>query len=184
MYSDHEHNGNGHDGNRMFFALWPDADLRVQMRRITSRLVRRSGGRRVHPDNLHLTVSFLGNVPPERIPCVEAIAERIAIPRFRMALDRLGYFPGPRVVWLGCADCPPELLDLAERLNDGLPACGLVPEDRVLIPHVTLLRKSTRAPGQLEVIPQTWDVNEFHLVESANLAEGARYRIVRSWPLR
>ncbi len=181
MYSPHEP---PNDGGRMFFALWPDGELRVQMRRITSRLVRRSGGRRVHPDNLHLTLSFLGQVTPQQLPCIEEVAEQVAVARFQLTFDRLGYFPGPRVVWLGCTSCPPQLQQLTSALNGQVRQCGIATEERALIPHVTLLRKSTRAPGQLEVLPQLWDVDAFHLVESANLAEGARYRVLRSWSLR
>jgi 2'-5' RNA ligase len=65
--------------------------------------------RRVKPENLHVTLAFLGNTPDERLQEVVAAAKEAATAAspFTLAFGRAGRFPErgrPRVVWLGIAD--------------------------------------------------------------------------------
>ncbi len=174
----------GRRRQRLFFALWPGEELRVSLRRLTSRVARRCSGRRVHPDNLHLTLLFLGGVDPQARPCLEAVADTVRVPPFPLDLDRLGFFSGTRSLWVGTVTPPEALEQLVDQLAAGMPGCGITPEERVFIPHVTLLRRTARGPASCEVNPLQWPVDEFVLVESHTLAEGPRYQVLRRWPLQ
>lgn len=168
---------------RLFFALWPDPALRRRLFRDTRRLVRRSGGRPVAEENLHLTVLFLGSTDAQRRGCFEAAAAALCTPRFTLVVDTVGFWPGARVLWLGSAHPPQPLLTLARSLREACTACGLPPEARAFRPHVTLARKVAQWKGAVAAAPLSWPVGELCLVESITDRAGARYRVVRRWPL-
>src|SRR5690606_35642790 len=85
---------------RIFFALWPDDATRGAIERACRDAVRRSGGRPTAKRNLHLTVAFLGMLEPEALELAAAVPP-IGIGPFEIELDRIGYFEGSRVLWLG-----------------------------------------------------------------------------------
>ena len=57
---------------RLFFALWPDDELRQTLKHHCKPLLRHSGGRPVALDNLHITLAFLGSVDSGQRQCVGA----------------------------------------------------------------------------------------------------------------
>ena len=167
---------------RLFFALWPDAALRESIAPLLG-LVRECGGRAHPPGNLHLTLNFLGMVDGDSRVCLERAAAEISIPPFELALDHFGYWPRPRVVWLGCSEVPGSLAQLVEELNGAMRRCGLKPESRPFRPHLTLLRKARWAP-QGEPPTFFWQAKAFVLAESVSTPGGVEYRVLRHWPLR
>jgi 2'-5' RNA ligase len=167
---------------RLFFALWPDEALRETLTPLL-RLRRECGGRAHPPANLHLTLNFLGGVATQTRDCLEQAADALVLPPFALTLDRFGYWPRPRVVWLGCSETPPPLVALVAALNGVAEGCGLEPERRPYHPHLTLLRKAHQAPvGAAPELP--WQVNDFVLAQSLSTPEGVEYRVVRRWPLK
>lgn len=168
---------------RLFFALWPDAEVRLRLERAALAL-KGVHGRRVALENLHITLAFLGSLSAAGRACAEAAAAAIYGEPFTLVLDRLGAFPRARVVWLGASEVPPALAGLAVALNAGLAACGLEPDPRPYRPHVTVLRKVSRPPPPAELAQAVgWPVREFVLVESRTLAQGAEYRVLERWTL-
>lgn len=170
------------EGQRLFFALWPEAALQQTLYKV-GRTVSPQGGKPMHPDNLHITLSFLGTIDADKRHCLETHADALRLPPFELVLDCAGYWPRPRVVWLGASRVPPPLLALVSELNRGLAACGLTPESRPYSPHLTVLRKAGRGPEQSAIAPLSWPVRDFVLVQSLTLPQGAQYQVVRRWPL-
>lgn len=169
------------DRQRLFFALWPDEALRRELTPLL-KLYKECGGRAYSPGNLHITLSFLGSVDSSTRDCLVQAAGEITAPPFQLNLDRFGYWPRPRVVWLGCSEIPPTLTDLVERINRLVEQCGLQPERRPYQPHLTLLRKAQRGPAA--TAPNlAWEVDAFALVESVSTQQGVEYRVLRRWPL-
>lgn len=168
---------------RLFFALWPDEALRRQLAEVARQFELPAGARRVHADNLHITLAFLGGQSDEARTCLERQAESIRASRFTLTLDRQGFWPKPRVVWIGSDAPPAELLQLAGGLQRAQLACGLEPEARPFHTHLTLLRKVARLPRPIALAPLLWQVSDFALVVSETLPEGARYRVVRRFSL-
>ena len=167
---------------RLFFALWPDPAVRRTLRRATRNAVRSCGGRPVPPDNYHITLAFLGNVAADLFPEIVAGAATVPVPAITLTLDRLGYWPRPRVLWLGPRRCPQILTVLADNLWTRMESIGLPRERRVYQPHLTLCRKVRAAPAVEAPAPVRWPIASFALVESVTTAGGARYAVVEQFP--
>lgn len=167
---------------RLFFALWPDAAARAAMAALAKERISTSA-RRVAADNLHITLAFPGNVTAGVQACLEAAADRLSGAPFELAIDRLGYWPGPRIIWAAPSVTPPELWSLAAELRGVLAGCGLEPENRPYQAHITLVRKVSRALPVTRVTPIPWSIRDFCLVESVSDPDGVRYRVLRNWSL-
>ncbi len=102
-------------------------------------------------ENLHLTLAFLGEVSPDRVPELERILRACArnAARFTLRFDRLGHFPGRNgtSLWYLSSKMPPELEHLVSELHRELRAAGFPLEDRKFLPHVTLGRRCRIVPG-------------------------------------
>jgi 2'-5' RNA ligase len=166
---------------RLFFALWPDAAVRRGLIQIRADLPRQHG-RKPHPEDLHLTLAFLGEIDSGRRGCAEAAAERIRAEPFLLRLDRVGYWARPRILWCGASECPESLLEVLAALNHGLLGCGFAPERRPFVPHLTLARKAPRIEAFDLDPPLDWPVADFVLVGS-RLGERPSYQVLRRWAL-
>jgi 2'-5' RNA ligase len=147
-------------------------------------------------EQLHLTLAFLGEQPPEALerlygaaaPCSELEA-------FEASLAGVGAFPSPRrahVIWLGIAEGASELSALAERLCSGLRAAGFELETRPFRPHLTVARVKRGgerdAERALRAASDVGEVARFHagrllLMKSELSPKGARHEEVRAFPL-
>lgn len=168
---------------RLFFALWPTGEARQALAAVAQRHVRRNG-RAVVPENLHITLAFVGGVTADQRVCMEAAAADVTAQAFTVTLDRLGFWQRPKILWAGASVMPPELLRLVAALNAALIPCGHQPETRPFQVHVTLARKAHRPPEVREIPPIAWPVDAFCLVESVAVEHGSEYRVIGRWPLR
>jgi len=167
---------------RLFFALWPDDETRAAIAALAREQIHRQA-RRVAADNLHITLAFPGNVTARVQACLEQAAGGVNGAPFDLAIDRLGYWSGPRILWAAPALTPPELWSLVTSLREVLTACGLIPEDRPYQAHITLARKASQALNVTRTAPIPWSIRQFCLVESVSEPAGVRYRVLRFWPL-
>lgn len=167
---------------RLFFALWPDAAVCAALD-AAAREYGRDTGRLMPPQNLHLTLAFLGELTAEQRACMEAVAGTVTGQPFVVILNRLGFWPRPRVLWAGAEDIPAALEDLVAGLNRALASCGYQPETRPFQAHVTLARKASRPPRQIAIAPIRWTVRDFCLAQSVPGERGSEYRVLRRWPL-
>ena len=167
---------------RLFFALWPDEETRAALANLARERIHRQG-RRVAVQNLHVTLGFPGNVGADVQTCLEEAAGRLSGAPFQLAIDRLGYWSGPRVIWAAPSLTPPELWSLVSDLRGVLKRCGLEPENRPYQAHVTLVRKASRPVSVTRAAPIDWSIRQFCLVESVSEPTGVSYRVLRCWPL-
>ncbi len=131
------------------------------------------------PENLHLTLLFLGQVEAAHLEAVLEMAETPPAAAFDLVLDRFGRFArkSDRMLWLGPSRTPPNLLALHESLCRESVRLGLRTPTEAFRPHVTLLRKAApvpRPPTRLEP-GIAWPVRHFEIVESHPLPHGVRY---------
>ena len=98
----------------------------------------------VPPENMHLTVRFIGNVDDGRAPAlIDALTPPLDIPTFEIALGGCGVFPptgAPRALWIGLAQGLPGLVSMHEAFNRRLVPFGFEPETRPFSAHLTLAR--------------------------------------------
>ncbi len=135
------------------------------------------------PENIHLTLAFLGSVAASFRQCAEQAASAIQVEPFTLMLEQTGCWPKPGIFWAAPRHTPGPLSDLVRQLNAGLSGCGYVPESRPYAAHVTLARQVRREIKNVVIEPMKWEASRFSLVQSLTRAEGARYEIVRSWEL-
>lgn len=169
---------------RLFFALWPPEAVRARLRERMQALDIR--GRPVSVSNLHLTLVFLGACADEARLAAGAAAGRVTFAPFRLTLDRLGYFPRARVLWLGPDRTPCPLQALVTALRAELAAAGVLEgrderQTRDFRAHVTLARKAAPPAGLGLVEPIEWPVCAFKLMESVSTPSGVSYRVLAGW---
>lgn len=166
---------------RLFFALQPPRAARDALCASAQAAFR--DGRIVPAANLHLTLAFLGDVPPALLGEVTAAAARRAVSRFNLDFGTVGYWPRSRVVWAAPHEAPPELTALAQGLARDAAAAGCTGVDlkRPYAPHVTLVRDAS----DLRNAPPPafgWPVEGYLLMASERTARGVSYRALGSWP--
>lgn len=144
------------------------------------------------PEGRHLTVKFLGEVSPERVPAIEE-ALRAAAARhegFEAAFTHIGGFPTlgrPRVLWVGLGPGAEALRGLADDVERELEGCGFERERRAFHAHLTLARFKRPQPidelPPIEVPSSTFPMEELTLFQSQLHPKGARYTAVERFPL-
>ena len=133
----------------------------------------------VDPDLIHLTVKFLGDVAPERVPVIEDALREVAgaAKPFVLPLEGAGAFPtprDPRVVWVGCEPVP--ALELLQHALEGkMQQLGFPLEGRPFRPHLTAGRVKRDAQRsafrELESDLESVDLSAVPLMESLDLVE-------------
>jgi 2'-5' RNA ligase len=168
---------------RLFFALWPPIELSRELYQLAGNALQGGAGRRVLPENIHLTLAFLGSVDASFRVCAEEAAMAIRATPFTLMLEQTGHWLKSGILWAGPRQTPPPLLQLVRELNTGLAGCGYEAEQRPYAAHLTLARIAQPRQDGHSIEPRSWEINRFHLVQSHTYADGARYEILRSWPL-
>lgn len=174
--------------HRLFFALWPDEKTRQSIVEVFSQLPPQKNVRVLPPQDLHVTLHFIGQVTDETRHSMHLAAQEIVSEKFVMNLNCFGYFSKARVFWIGCKKPPTALLKLHEDLGETLGGCDYTPETSVYTPHVTLMRKCAEPEAKklLDNPPHfsiPWLVNEFVLVESQRNQQGGSYQVIERYSL-
>lgn len=172
------------DTARLFFAAWPTPEVQRALHDLAQQFQHECGGRAVPAHNIHLTLAFLGNVPRARLQELEALAAVVTGRACVLAVDSVDYWRHNRILWAGVTHCPDVLPALADTLAGRLRGVGFKLDDRSYVPHVTLLRDARRAPAGAAVVPISWAVNDFVLIESVERGRGRAYEVRSRWPLR
>jgi 2'-5' RNA ligase len=163
---------------RLFFALWPDESTRQACAEVAKTLSR--SGKRVLPENLHVTLVFLGNIDDETEAALTLAADALAVPKLTITFDRIDFWRKPRILCLTGRSEGSELKTLVAELNAVSRTLGIEVDKRPYTPHVTLIRKIKEA-RPVEFEPIVWQSESFCLVESRTLPEGVEYRVIKEW---
>lgn len=146
------------------------------------------------PEGTHLTLKFLGEISDQQVSQVTAALSALpSFPPFAVEVKGFGFFPDarrPGVFWAGVA-APPDLTELAGRIEDSMEKLGFARERRAFNPHLTLARfKIPRPQPRLRALVEQqadtslgrFEVSEFFLFESRLSPHGAEYRRVARFP--
>jgi 2'-5' RNA ligase len=166
---------------RLFFALWPDEKVRAQLARWSRELHALCAGRPTLPENLHVTLAFLGGVEEARVAEVERTADNAGLRACTLILDRAGYWKHNRIAWAGASVVPPELDAFVAELRSALARSHIGFDSKGFVSHVTLLRDAREALTTPALVPIEWRLDGFALVQSVARPQGSRYEIRRSW---
>lgn len=180
---------------RLFVALEVPAEVRERFADFLKQLRARSTQPRwVRPENLHVTLKFIGEVPPEKLSAIRAALATVRSDK-AVTIDfrGLSFFPDekyPRVFWAGL-NASPNLKTLATDIDHATEKLGIPPEKRPFSPHLTLARfQAPRLPEEIRTIVQENDAREFgslrtrefQLIESKLKPSGAEYTTLESFP--
>jgi RNA 2',3'-cyclic 3'-phosphodiesterase len=148
----------------------------------------------VRPENLHVTLKFIGHIAPEKL---DAINDSLATVRSGAVVTidfrGLGFFPNEkraRVLWAG-VEASANLATLAGDVNRALITVGFAAETRDFKPHLTLARFDP--PGMPPALSKVVECNAtrafgalrsgtFHVIQSKLKPTGAEYTTLRSIP--
>ena len=136
---------------RTFVAIDLNAEVRRRAKTLLTALSRTTSGVRwVAPDQLHVTLKFLGDVDDTRFYAVcEAVRKAVrGRTPFSLACRGVGAFPDlsrPRTVWLGLDDPEGQLADLQAEVERQLRTLDFPEENRPFRAHVTLGRVQEHA---------------------------------------
>lgn len=129
---------------RTFIAVNLPDEIKKKVAEVTASLKKiDSGIKWVEPQNLHLTLKFLGWVEDKRLPEVVEITGKVSSPSFKLKLAGMGSFPegkSPRVLWVDIIEGAAELKALADHLEEDFSAAGFRAEKREFSPHLTIGR--------------------------------------------
>ncbi|UZK65839.1 RNA 2',3'-cyclic phosphodiesterase [Sphingomonas sp. M1-B02] len=176
--------------HRLFVGLRPPHSIREQLLATMGGV---PGARWQSDEQLHITLRFIGEV--ER-PLAEDIAialGNVRFPPLEVALAGVGQFDSrgrPNALWAGVR--PHEALaGLHHKIDQALVRCGLPPEGRAYLPHITLARMNAAAAAtsgfleaQAGLASALFALDHFLLFESHLGREGATYDAVERYPLR
>ncbi len=133
---------------RTFIAIELEEVQHRALRDVQTRLIRERAARDVRwvaPDNIHLTLKFLGDVESGSLPDLQhAVADACAgTATFTLTLTGAGAFPNtrrPNVIWVGVGGAVERAAELAQKIDEACAAVGFAREERPFSPHLTLGR--------------------------------------------
>lgn len=175
---------------RLFVAIDLPEDVRAQ---VAALCVGVPAARWVAPENLHLTLRFIGEVDEGRLHDIDEALSAVHATAFDVALEGVGCFPprrAPKVLWVGVAKNG-ALVHLRDKVESALVRIGLEPEGRKYAPHVTLARLRTAHMGRIrEFVSRNlsfragpFPVRSFTLFSSFLSRQGAIHRAEADYPL-
>jgi 2'-5' RNA ligase len=180
---------------RTFIAVEVGSPAREVMLRLIKQLSSELAGVRwTQPDQLHLTLKFLGDIDNRELPeiCNQMRAACAGVEAFHVALTGLGAFPKnkpPRVLWVGIDEGATPLALLHQRLDLSLSQIGAPVENRAYSPHMTLGRIN-RGADQEQIAARLardtatpfsqFDVSELLLIASVRERNRMSYETIDS----
>lgn len=136
---------------------------------------------------LHLTMSFLGEVGPMHEQQLREALDGVHVPAFFLPIQGVGAFGGarPSVVWAGVGRAHPHLFALHKRIQDAVLHAGLEPDLKPFHPHITLGRARGVSRAALQPFLRRyadtefdmWKVTGFALFSSTLSSEGATHEV-------
>jgi 2'-5' RNA ligase len=180
---------------RLFVALDLPEAARTALAELITKLKSKSRAARwVPPENLHITLKFIGYVGNEKLSAIQSALSSIHTTHpVELHFRGMGFFPNerrPRVFWCGIAGSL-NLAELAANIDQALAPLGIEAETRPFTPHLTLARFKSDE-GVRDVVRAASDMKStdfgastetnFHLYESLLKSTGAQYNRVASFP--
>ena len=179
---------------RLFVALEISEEIRASIAALIRELKPLdSSWKWARAENLHVTLKFLGEIPPEKLESIKGVLSFVNC-EWPMPLKfrALGFFPNerrPRVLWAGM-EAPKSLPALAATIEEALAKVGVPREEREFTPHLTLARsKDGKVSEKLRNTLGSYstyqfgemNASAFHLIESKLKSTGAEYTTLESF---
>ncbi|MFB9325951.1 RNA 2',3'-cyclic phosphodiesterase [Paenibacillus aurantiacus] len=138
------------ESHRLFVAISLPKPIKSGIHAWCAPLVRELPFRKwTHPEDLHITLQFLGNTETDRL---EQITRKLSAaaadhegPSLALTAGSLGTFgrpASPAILWAGIGgDGAEPLHEIQRRVADAMRSIGFVPDNRPFHPHLTVARE-------------------------------------------
>ena len=158
---------------RLFVAVNFTDDIKKRLIEIQERLRSQSlSGNFTRPENLHLTLAFLGETPEEKLSLLFQIIKDVHVFPFEVSFNHTGCFTHSRkeLWWIGAGKNDPGLRQLGDihgQLISRLLEKGFSVDERPFNPHITLGREIKHSQPIILACPEiTVNVNRISLMKS------------------
>jgi len=97
----------------------------------------------VKPENIHITMRFLGNITPPMVDSIHEAMKKISFSPFNVEIRGLGAFPKlqyARVIWAGIRKGAEQLDNIFNQLEPKLRELSFKPDPKGFSPHLTIAR--------------------------------------------
>jgi 2'-5' RNA ligase len=145
------------------------------------------------PENMHITLKFIGNVDPGLAEEIDQALAQIPFEPFDLQVQGLDVFASSRkirIFWAGVKD-QPVMRRLAQRVENALLALDDCPEldARKFTPHITLGRNRDAARATIEqavadhvdLTSRVFTIDRFCLYESHSTSDGPEFRVIAAY---
>lgn len=165
---------------RLFVAVPLSPAVKDMLGRGIADLKGQGSGTFTRPENLHLTLAFLGET--DRLAAAEAALDRCRLTApFPVTVGGLGRFGD--LWWTGVREEGDRLSTLAAAVQQALREEGFSIERRAWNPHITLVRRWQGGTPSVKLPPTPMEVRRFLLMESARREGRLTYTPLRQWEL-
>ena len=163
-------------------------------------LVSRDAIRWTKPEQFHLTLRFLGEVPAGRVAALQEAINAVCAgePALRLRTQGVGFFPNaraPRVIWAGVNDGEGRLVDLQKEIEGAVQPFTQEQGTERFAGHVTIGRVKFLKRPEIEKLAAhaqavkdrlfgEWTANEVELIRSDLLPTGASHTLLAAFRLK
>jgi len=154
---------------RLFLAINFDDEVKARLLQCQESLRQASdGGNFTRPENLHLTLVFLGETSPGCVREIRRVMDCAPIESLALQFEGIGKFGD--TWWVGIRQNP-ALTNLHNHLSQGLRAAGFTIKSRSFKPHLTLAKEVVLRPGASpeKSEPFAAQVAAIHLMKSERI---------------
>ena len=177
---------------RTFISIHVPEDVKREIRKIQDQLPEFKG-KKTEPENLHLTLKFLGEVDEAKIEKIKEKLKTIEFGKFETEIDLIGVFDNRTskiyskklIIWLHLANCEKLQKEIDQKLE------GLFEKEKRFMGHLTIARikevenkkEFLEELGKIEIPKIKFNVEEFYLMKSELTAKGPEYSVLESYEL-
>lgn len=144
-------------------------------------------GKKTEPQNLHLTLKFLGEIDKNKMGKIKKELQKIKFNSLNVKIDSLGVFSSKiiKIIWLNITDCN----SLHREIDNSLR--NLFQPEQRFMSHLTIARvkhikdkaKFIENLNKIKVPEIKFKINEFQLKESYLKTKGSIYKTLKSYKL-
>ena len=180
---------------RTFIAVELSQEIKENLKGIQEELKKANADMKwARPDNIHLTLKFLGSTPAQQIPEIagELKSGLAGFGSFSIEIAKLGSFPEkgkPRIIWAGVNAGSEDVIRLQGKIENSLKRFNFAQEDREYAPHQTIGRaKGFKNMERLQELMKTKNavqlgnmiVENVYVIRSDLKPEGPVYTVLEN----
>lgn len=176
---------------RCFIAIEIPEKIKKEIEKIQKQLPGFKG-KLIEPENLHLTLKFLGEINSREIEQIKEKLSEIEFPKFTSEIDSIGFFNNRKsfkkqlIIWLHIKNCE----GLQKLIDNKLS--GLFPKEKRFMSHLTIARiKDIKNKKifleeieKIKISKLNFDVDKFYLKESILTKEKPFYKDISVFYLK